>query len=120
IVATLHVAAEDQATFTDLAAPRSGDAFFPLAVVEAQTAEAHVAAVHTKAIAQHDVQRACHGVAGAARTGRTHDFDTLDQLGRNAVHEEGAVGVLAGHLLAVDQDLRVARIETTHAHAVGL
>ena len=47
-----------------------------------------------------------------------HDLDLLDQLGRDAVDEERAVGAGAGHLLAVDQDLGVARVEAAQARAV--
>ncbi|MNU94522.1 hypothetical protein D3C71_845080 [compost metagenome] len=122
IAAILDIAADQQTTGADLAAPDGAIGPAPLAVlavVPVQGAQAHIAAVQRQSVAQHDVDGAGHRVARTVGRRRTHHLDPFDQFGGDTVDEEGPVQIGAGHALAVDQDLGVGGIQAAHSHAVG-
>ena len=55
---------------------------------------------------------------GWSARGDADDLDPLDQLGRDAIDEEAAIGLAAGRAAAVDQHLGEARRQAAHLHAV--
>ena len=70
-------------------------------------ADAVDAARELRAFLQDDVQRAADALAVDVARRAADDLDPLDQLGRNAVDDDGVVVRAAGHATAIDQDLGV-------------
>ena len=117
-VAVLHVDAGQHAATQGLERGHRAEGGVGLAVVPAIDAQAQVAAVELVGIAQHDVDRAGHGVAAAVGAGAALDLDVVDHLRRDAVDVERAVVAGARHLLAVDQHLGVAAAQAAQLGAV--
>ena len=84
-----------QTAFADLAAPHHARLLTHAAVVEGQRAEAHITALQRVAVLQDDIEGARHGVARAIGRCRSHDLDTVNQFGRNAVNEESRLSPVA-------------------------
>src|SRR5690606_1108861 len=85
VVAVLHADPGQQAATERLAGGHRAEGRLLLAIVGAHRADADVAAVELVGVAQHDVDRAGHGIAGAVGAVAAQDFHALDHLGRDAV-----------------------------------
>ena len=119
-VAVLHVDAGQDAAAQRIAAGHRAEGRVHFAVVPAVDADADVAAVELVGVAQHDVDRAGHGVARAVGAVAAQDLDPVDHLRRDPVDPERAVVAGAGHRLAVDQHLGIAAAQAAQLHAVVL
>ena len=120
VVASLHVGPERVAPVAERAAKDAAQRALELVVVEHQAAGAQIATVDLVVPLEHDVECAADAFGGAVGTRAAHDLDALDELGGDAVDEERPIGLRAGHLAAVDQDLRVTRVETAQANRIEL
>jgi hypothetical protein len=84
----------------------------PGEIVRVQIAQLEFALVlpgTARALAQHDIHRAGDRLGRKLGAGRAHDFDALDQVGRQVVQREAG-----RRLFAVDQELGIAAAQAAH------